>query len=114
MPRLARPQTGKRTRRCLSAPTGPPVTTSSRTKLRHLDVAISCLICGQPLPSREDRHVFKYFLMAGPGRPRIARRARDTVEQLSELRCLAGVAVGLGGIEDPIFLANNVRLVGIA
>ena len=44
-----------------------------------VDVAISCLICDQPLPSREDRHIFKYFLIAGPGRPRILRRARDKV-----------------------------------
>jgi hypothetical protein len=48
-----------------------------------VDAAISCLICGQPLSSREGRNVFKYFLVSGEGRPRIARRVRDTVAQLA-------------------------------
>jgi hypothetical protein len=49
-----------------------------------VDVAISCLICDQPLPSRDGKYALKYFLVAGPGRPRTARRNRDTAAQQSQ------------------------------
>ena len=63
------------------------------SKLSHLWIC-SCLICDQPLPSREGRHTFKYFLMAGPGRPRIVWRARDTVPQLPEWRAKSDLKGG--------------------
>jgi hypothetical protein len=63
------------------------------SKLSHLWIC-SCVICDQPLPSREGRHTFKYFLMAGPGRPRIVWRARDTVPQLPEWRAKSALEGG--------------------
>jgi hypothetical protein len=35
-----------------------------------VDVAISCLTCDQPLPSRDGKYALKYFLAGGQGRPR--------------------------------------------